>query len=203
VERVVLYQIHRYPAELIDVVHIAGGRVVIRPVLPQDAELTGAFFRALSAPARYDRFLSPMRELPEGLLRRFSEIDYSDHLALVAEVFIAGRERVIAEARYVRELRSGDAAQFAIAVDEAWQGRGLARLLLAKLACRAAVAGISRLQGETLASNARMLRLARRAGFGIAPSPDTRGLMLLDKTLATRRADAVCGELDADSLAAA
>lgn len=38
-----LYQIHRYPAELIDVVWLAGGqRVVIRPVLPQDEDLTTA-----------------------------------------------------------------------------------------------------------------------------------------------------------------
>ena len=36
-----LYQIHRYPADLIDVVRLAGGaRVVIRPVLPQDEDLT-------------------------------------------------------------------------------------------------------------------------------------------------------------------
>jgi len=42
-----IYQIHRYPAELIDVVVLSPGeRVVIRPVLPQDEELTGAFFRA-------------------------------------------------------------------------------------------------------------------------------------------------------------
>ena len=42
-----IYQIHRYPAELIDVVVLSPGeRVVIRPVLPQDEGLTGAFFRA-------------------------------------------------------------------------------------------------------------------------------------------------------------
>ena len=71
------YQIHRYPAELIDVVHVAGGkRVVVRPVLPQDEDLTKAFFRDLSAPARYDRFMTSMRELPEELMQRFTQIDY-------------------------------------------------------------------------------------------------------------------------------
>ena len=55
-----LYQIHRYPADLIDVVRLAGGqRVVIRPVLPQDADLTEAFFRNLSGASRYDRFMTP------------------------------------------------------------------------------------------------------------------------------------------------
>ena len=53
------YQIHRYPADLIDVVRLADGqRVVIRPVLPQDEDLTSAFFRDLSAPSRYDRFMT-------------------------------------------------------------------------------------------------------------------------------------------------
>src|SRR5829696_8430208 len=97
-----LYQIHRYPAELIDVVHLSNGqRVVIRPVLPQDEGLTTDFFGNLPAPARYDRFMSPMRNLPPEMIKRFTNIDYSGHLALVAEVFEDGREIVVAEARYV------------------------------------------------------------------------------------------------------
>src|ERR1043165_2391158 len=156
-----IYQIHRYPADLIDVVRLAGGeRVVIRPVLPQDEDLTVAFFRDLSAPARYDRFMTPPREL----LRRFTQVDYADHLALVAEVFANGRETVIAEARYVRGP-DASAAEFAVSVAEAWQGKGLASLMLRKLACRATAAGVERIVGETLASNRRLLALARKAGL--------------------------------------
>ena len=81
------YQIHRYPADMIDVTWLDGRRVVIRPVLPQDAPLTAAFFGNLTASDRYDRFMSPMRELPAGLLERLTHVDYADHLALVAEVF--------------------------------------------------------------------------------------------------------------------
>ena len=121
------YQIHHYPAELIDVVHLDGGkRVVVRPVLPQDADLTGAFFRDLSAPSRYERFMTSMREVPADLMRRFTEIDYADHLALVAEVFVDGRETVIAEARYVRGS-DPTVAEFAVSVAEAWQGAPAAR----------------------------------------------------------------------------
>ena len=64
---------------------------------------------------------------------------------------------------------------------EAWQGKGLASLLLGKLACRAAAGGVAACVGETLASNAQMMSLARKAGFTILPSPDVRGLMLLEK----------------------
>jgi acetyltransferase len=176
------YQIHRYPADLIDVVHLGGARIVIRPVLPQDEDLTSAFFGGLSPRARQQRFLSPMRLLPPGLSKRLTDVDYSEHLALVAEVFSDAGETVIAEARYAR-LPDGRSAEFAVSVAEPWQGLGLARLLLEKLVSRAASAGISRIVGETLASNARMLQLARQAGFALRRSPEIAGIMLLEKQL--------------------
>jgi acetyltransferase len=176
-----LYEIHRYPADMIDVVLVGGSsRVVIRPVLPQDEELTASFFRNLSGASRYDRFLSPMREPPPELLARFTHVDYADHLALVAEVFTGGRETVIAEARYVRHA-DRQSAEFAVSVAEPWQGKGLASLMLSKLACRAAAAGVTRLTGETLATNQRMIALARKAGFSLRLSPNVAGLLLMEK----------------------
>ena len=178
-------QRHRYPAELIDVVELAGQRVVIRPVLPQDEGLTDAFFGNLSPRARQQRFLSPMRLLPPGLSKRLTDIDYSDHLALLAEVFPEAGETVIAEARYAR-LSDPDSAEFAISIAEPWQGLGLARLLLQKLINRAACAGITRIVGETLASNARMLKLARQAGFSLRRSAEFAGVMVMEKVLEPR-----------------
>lgn len=179
-----IYQIHRYPAELIDIVHLDGGeRVVIRPVLPQDEDLTQAFFRGLSAPSRYNRFMTSLRDVPAELTRRFTQIDYADHMALVAEVFTDGHETVIAEARYVRQ-DDPEVAEFAVSVAEPWQGRKLASLLLGKLTSRAAAAGVRRMVGETLAGNTRMLTLARKSGFSIIPNKEVRGLMVMEKNLA-------------------
>ncbi|HJU30060.1 MAG TPA: GNAT family protein [Hyphomicrobiaceae bacterium] len=197
------YQIHRYPAELIDVVHLGGNeRVVIRPVLPQDADLTRAFFRELPAPARYNRFMTPMRDVPAELTRQFTQIDYANHLALVAEVFAEGRETVIAEARYVR-LEDPEIAEFAVSVAEPWQGRKLASLLLGKLARRAAAVGIRRIVGETLADNTRMLALARRSGFRIVPSREVRGLMVMEKSLGSGWEPTACNDSAAISSQAA
>lgn len=197
-----LYQIHRYPAELIDVVWLAGGqRVVIRPVLPQDEDLTTAFFGDLAAGSRYDRFLTPMRNLPPVLIKRFTNIDYAQHLALVAEVFENGHETVVAEARYVRKA-DPSVAEFAVSVADQWQGRGLASSLLAKLLCHASTAGVQRVVGETLATNGRMLHLARKAGFTMQSSPDTRGLMLLEKIVEPAIAGTSCSS-SADARAAA
>jgi acetyltransferase len=181
-----LYQIHRYPADLIDVVRLRDGRrVLIRPVLPQDEDITSAFFGSLPARARYDRFMAPMLNLPPDLIRRFTHIDYASHLALVAEIFADGRETVVAEARYANASGAhSSVAEFAVAVAEDWQGQGLASLLLAKLLARAAEAGIRQVVGQTLATNERMLHLARKAGFTATPSGGMRGIVLLEKALA-------------------
>lgn len=181
-----LYEIPRYPAEMIDVLHLrragVAQRVVVRPVLPQDAAPTSLFFASLSNKARYDRFMAPVRELSQGLIEGFTRIDYQEHLALVAEVFDGNQETVIGEARYVRD-GDGLGAEFAVTVAEDWQGLGLARTLLGKLICRAAADGVRTLRGQTLATNAAMMHLARKAGFLLRPDPDFRGVVNLERVL--------------------
>ncbi len=177
---VMTYQINRYPAELVDVVHLSE-RVVIRPVLPQDRELMSAFFDDLAADARCNRFMHPVREPSSELLRQFTQVDYANHVALVAEVFADGRETVIGEARYVRGA-DPSAAEVSVSVSEAWQGKGLAKLMLTKLECRAIAAGVRWFVGYTFATNEKMLSLARKAGF--SEKPAERGVIRLEKILA-------------------
>jgi GNAT superfamily N-acetyltransferase len=173
-----------YPLHLIDAVRLGeGAPVSVRPILQQDAELLEAFVRDLSAEARYNRFLSPIRELPPRLLEKLTQIDHAKHVALVATEFADGREVAIGEARYARD--GADDAEFAIAVADAWQGRGLARLLLQKLEAAAADAGVRRLVGDTLRGNDRMLRFVRRAGYAIKPG-GTAWQLRLEKTLDRR-----------------
>ena len=97
-----IYTIPRYPVHLIDFVSAANGRrVTIRPMLPQDIKLQREFFRSLSARARYYRFMASFNELPDGVAERLGKIDYSSHLALLAEVFEDRSETMVGEARYV------------------------------------------------------------------------------------------------------
>jgi GNAT superfamily N-acetyltransferase len=98
---------------------------------------------------------------------------------------------VIAEARYARGS-DPTVAEFAVSVSDQWQGQGLASRLLATLLCRAATAGIERIVGETLATNGKMLHLARKAGFAVTRSPDVRGVMLLEKVVRTEQAGRPC-----------
>ncbi len=177
------YQIHRYSTELIDVIHVTDGeRVVIRPVLPQDRELMVAFFHELPADARCSRFMHPVSELSSRLLREFTQVDYANHVALVAEVFVDGRETVIGEARYVRAA-DPSSAEVAVSVAELWQGKGLAKRMLTKLECHAAAAGVRRLVSETLATNEKVLSLALKGGFVRTETAGAQGVIRLEKTL--------------------
>jgi acetyltransferase len=172
-------QIPRYPVELIDVVVLRErGRVIIRPVLSQDDAVTKAFFAAMSWNSRHNRFLRSFRELPEALLRQFTEVDYKTHVALMAEIFVDGQEIAIGEARYVTSP-DGKSAEFAVSIADEWQGCGLGSLLLARLIAAAKKAGIETVTGETLASNSAMLHLAQKAGFTYAFDAGVRGLINL------------------------
>jgi GNAT superfamily N-acetyltransferase len=186
------YTIHRYPAELIDIVHGANGeRIMLRPVLPQDTELMQDFVRGLSPESRRNRFFRTLHELSAALLHRFTSIDYHDHLALLASVLVDGEEVVIGEARYV--VSEPGVAEFAVAVADAWQGQGIGRLLLARLECRAAAEGVTRLFGEVLPSNRAMHRLARKVGFAVIPG-GAEGLWRLEKALESRKGSRPCVE---------
>jgi acetyltransferase len=91
---------------------------------------------------------------------------------------------IIAEARYVVDPES-DSAELAVAVADGWQGFGLAKALLRRLA-RHAAAGVRSLTGDTLASNARILHLARTSGFSIMPVRGDAGLLRLSRNVASQ-----------------
>jgi acetyltransferase len=169
--------------ELIDVVVLPErGRVTIRPILSQDDAVTRAFFAAMSRDSRHNRFLTSFRELPETMLRQFTQVDYKTHLALIAEIFADGQEIAIGEARYVASP-DGKSAEFAVSIADEWQGCGLGSLLLARLIAAAKRAGIQTITGETLSSNSAMLHLAQRAGFTYALDPEIRGFVNLNLNL--------------------
>jgi acetyltransferase len=179
-----IYSIARYPVHLIDVVRLADdSRVTIRPTLPQDLELQREFFHSLSAEGRYRRFLCPLNELPEAVAQRFFSIDYRSHLALLAEVFADGREVMIGEARYVVDEHDPAICEFAIAVADDWQARGIGRALLARLEREAAASGVRRVLADTHYDNKAMRGLAVRSGYAVKANRNDARLVKLEKNL--------------------
>jgi acetyltransferase len=145
-----------------------GFMVKIRAIHAEDASMLQAFVRRLSVQSRRFRFFSGLAELPAPLLERFVNQDRGRGLALVALTERSQETAIIAEARCVLDPMTGD-AEFAIAVDDEFQRRGLGVRLLKTFVAHASRRGIRRLFGEILAENRAMLGLARRLGFEIQP----------------------------------
>jgi GNAT superfamily N-acetyltransferase len=139
-----------------------GSRVEIRALGPHDKTGLAAGFERLSEDSRYRRFLSPTPKLTAKQLAYLTEVDHHDHEALVA--IEPTRRDGVGVARYVRSQANPDEAEFAVAVADDWQRRGLGTVLLRQLATRAREEGISWFTGLVLAHNESMLHVL--AGLG-------------------------------------
>ncbi len=135
-----------------------GSRVLIRPVRAADAPLLADGFARLSARSRHQRFLAPKTRLSAAELRYLTDIDHYDHEALGA-VDVAGRG--VGIARYIRSGRDPRAAEIAVTVVDAWQGRGLGLELTRRLSDRARQAGICRFTALVTADNEAVAGLLR------------------------------------------
>ena len=100
--------------------------------------------------------------LPPGMLARFTQLDYDRELALV--VLDPSSSDFVAVGRYAPNP-DGRTAEFALAVGDDWQGKGIGRSLLERLCETARDAGYHALYGHILDANRDMLDLAAHLGF--------------------------------------
>lgn len=163
--------------------HVIGGiPVTVRPITAADAALEADFVRHLSMDARYKRFMVTVRELPEAKLRYLTDVDQVRHVALGATVERDGQETLVGVARYAVDA-SGTGCEFAIALDDAWQGSGLAGILMHRLIEIARARGLATMEGSVLASNARMLKFTRQLGFVAQHDPEERDTVRVVRSL--------------------
>jgi acetyl coenzyme A synthetase (ADP forming)-like protein len=159
----------------LDAVLRDGGSIHLRAIRPDDKARLVDHFRRLSARSVYFRFFGSKLRLTDSELRRFTELDFVDHVALVATLLEDGEERIIGVARYiVLPAKRGEPrrAEVAFAVADAHQGRGIATLLLEQLARLAQAGGIDEFEANVLGENNRMLEVFAASGFQVRRSID-------------------------------
>ncbi len=140
-----------------------GARVVIRAIRPEDKPALAAGFERLSPQSRYRRFFSPLERLSDVDLRYLTEVDHTDHEALIC--FGADSGETIGVARFVRSYEPAY-AEVAVTVVDDWQGRGVATALLKQLVRRAREAGISHFVALVLSENREAIDLFRNLAPG-------------------------------------
>ncbi len=143
-----------------------GTRLEIRAQQPADQAAMLEVFGRMSAQSRYTRFFAPKPGLSEKEIAHFMNVDFVNHVALVALAEDAGRRRIVGAGRYI--VSQPGTAELAFAVDDAQQGRGIASALIRHLTAIARAAGLDGLHAEVLDANAPMLKVFEKSGLAMS-----------------------------------
>ena len=139
-----------------------GSTLAVRPIRPEDEADLARFFTDLSMESRVFRFFMAIANA-DALAKKLVDVDYRTRYGLVA---VAGAERqIIGHAMYVET--GPRKAELALAVADAYQGRGLGTILLGQLAEAAKGAGIDVLEAMVRPENHLMIKVLRESGFPI------------------------------------
>lgn len=153
-----------HPFRAVDVTLRDGATVRIRSARREDREAVEDYLIGLSDETRYLRFGGVSVDVSE-VARRATEIDYRDHLTLLA--IVDGEPgRVVGGAQYIRE-GSASRAEVSVSIGDELQGHGLGPIMVAHLADAAGAAGISTFHAHVLPENHRMIEVFRRSGFPV------------------------------------
>jgi GNAT superfamily N-acetyltransferase len=142
-----------------------GSAILIRAIKPDDKDRLREHARGLSTESVYHRFMGYKRALTDDDLRRLTELDFAQHVGLVAMLSEDGREHIIGVGRYIRT--SNERAEVAFSVVDKDQGRGVGTLLLAHLSRIAKCNGITEFEAEVMGDNIHMLDVIRASGVRI------------------------------------
>jgi GNAT superfamily N-acetyltransferase len=140
-----------------------GRRVDIRAQRPDDrAELLEAVGRT-SLQSLYRRFFAVKRDLTEQEVAYFLNVDFVDHVALVAVMEEDSRPVIVGGARYI-VLKPGK-AEVAFAVIDQYQGQGIGTALMRHLVGIARGIGLREWIADVLPENDAMLKMFTKSGL--------------------------------------
>jgi RimJ/RimL family protein N-acetyltransferase len=140
-----------------------GKSIEIRALTPDDRAALKAAVNRTSAQTLYRRFFSPRGTLTEAELEYFLDVDFIDHVALVARAEEGGRPVIVGGARFI--VIKPKRAELAIAVIDPYQGQGIGLALVKSLVRIAQGIGIRELIADVLAENVGMLKVFDKCGF--------------------------------------
>jgi GNAT superfamily N-acetyltransferase len=153
-----------------------GSSVVIRPLAAGDeaaiASWFTSWFAGLCAETLYARLFVLLQRLDPRTESTLTHVDRSDHEVITA---FAPDGVTVGIARCLRVGKPGS-AEVRVAVADDWQGRGIASMLLERVATRARSVGIEQLTAICLASNLTFIRLLSRLG-ATTVEPSDAGLV--------------------------
>jgi acyl-CoA hydrolase/GNAT superfamily N-acetyltransferase len=155
-----------YPAKLEETLEMDGVRVTIRPAKPVDERRIQEHFYNLDRDDVVSRFFHEKTTFVHDEVEGVSQVDYIKDLTMVALVGEVGFGRVVAVGEYLLE-ESKNIAEVAFSVSRDWQGHGLGKILMAKLAQAALENGLSGLMAFTSPQNRSMIHLFKTLPYKV------------------------------------
>jgi RimJ/RimL family protein N-acetyltransferase len=140
-----------------------GTRVAYHAIAPDNASALQRFHHRLSERSIYLRFFAAKPELSDRKAGYFTNVDGINRFALVA-VDPERPQEIIGVVSFDREGTT-ERAEYAAAVEDRWQGRGLGLALTRRLIDAALKRDIRVFTGVLLPENTRMLNLLRDLGL--------------------------------------
>jgi RimJ/RimL family protein N-acetyltransferase len=142
-----------------------GAALQVRALQPSDrAEMLAAVGR-FSSETLYRRFFAPKRSFSEREIDFFLNVDFTNHVALIAVLAESGQQMIVGGARYV--VAHPGCAEVAFAIDDPHQKLGIATHLITHLIKIARAAGLEVFVAEVLPENVPMLKVFERCGLAM------------------------------------
>ena len=146
----------------------------VRALRPNDeADMLAAVDR-IGTQSMYRRFMGAKRGFSDKERAFFLNVDFINHVALVAVIKKGDQASIVAGGRYIVEKPG--MAEVAFAVVDDYQGQGIGAVLLRHLAALARAAGLKEFTAEVLPDNIPMLKVFEKSGLKFSSKRSADGV---------------------------
>ncbi|MEZ5199215.1 MAG: GNAT family N-acetyltransferase [Bacteroidales bacterium] len=162
-----------YPERLIKKATLRDGtEVLLRPIKPEDEPLWLELLGSCSRESIYSRFRYDFYFDSHEVATQFCFIDYDREMAIVAEIEVEGRKKLIGVGRLIADP-DVEVTEYAVLITDAWQQRDLGQILTSYCLEIAEQAGIKKVAAETTKDNKAMIAVFKKLGFKVSYNEDT------------------------------
>jgi acyl-CoA hydrolase/RimJ/RimL family protein N-acetyltransferase len=165
-----------YPARMEEVRVYNGINVTFRPAKQVDGRLIQEHFYGMDEKDVQTRFFGIRRSFYREDMEGMFQVDYIKNLSIVAVTGEVGFEKIIGLGMYA--LEEGTVAEVAFSVSKEWQGKGIAGVLLEKIAEAACETGITSLVAYMFSTNKGMIKLFNKLPYKVETKLE-EGMLIL------------------------
>ena len=166
-----------YPVGLEDTIIRGDKKITIRPAKPLDERRIQEHYYKLAKKDVVSRFFHDKKSFNRSDLENKSNIDYIKDLTLIGVVGEVGFDEVIGVGEYLL-LVEHNMAEVAFSISSEYQGKGLGRIFMQKLAEAARSNGISGLMAYTVPGNKAMINLFKTLPYKVKTVIEDDALVL-------------------------